>query len=224
MFIFNSSIGRKLIMSLSGLFLITFLLVHLGANLTLLAGAGATPEETVYNQVCEFMDTNPVIKVMVPVLALGFIIHICYAFWLTLQNMKARGRDHYASSNKTAISWASKNMLVLGVIVLGFLVLHLSHFWAKMQMQHFIGGVAEPDAYMLAEELFTNWIYSVIYIVWVWALWFHLNHGFWSAFQTIGMNNKTWMPRLKVIGYILSTAIVIGFSIIPLFFLFGLNA
>ncbi|MGL5787872.1 MAG: succinate dehydrogenase cytochrome b subunit [Bacteroidales bacterium] len=223
MWIFNSSIGRKLIMSLSGLFLISFLIVHLSANLALLAGTGGATsvEEIPYNVVCHFMDTNPLIMVMVPVLALGFIVHIVYAFILTAQNRKARGNDRYASSSKTNISWASKNMFVLGIIVLGFLGLHLVHFWAKMQLQHFIGGTPDANAYQLAVNLFTNPAYVVIYIIWIWALWFHLTHGFWSAFQSMGLNNHNWMPRWKALGSVLATLIAVGFTIIPLFFLFG---
>lgn len=217
MWLLNSSIGRKLIMSLSGLFLIVFLLIHLGANLGLLVGPST------YNAICHFMDTNPVIQVMVPILALGFVVHIAFAFWLTLQNRKARGTDRYASSGKTDITWASQNMLVLGVIVLGFLALHLTHFWAKMQFQHFIGGEAEADAYGLAVELFTNPVYSALYIVWIVALWYHLTHGFWSAFQTVGLNSNIWFPRWKCISYIYATVVAVGYIIIPLFFLLGLG-
>ena len=127
MWLLKSSIGRKLIMSLSGLFLMLFLLMHMCMNLTSIISA------EVYNAVCDFMGTNPFIQVMVPVLAAGFVVHIIYATILTLQNMKARGTDKYASSNKTDVKWASKNMFVLGLIVLGFLGLHLTHFWVKMQ-------------------------------------------------------------------------------------------
>lgn len=222
MWILKSSIGRKVVMSLSGLFLITFLAVHLGANLTLLAGWGGSVSETLYNQVCEFMDTNPFIKLMVPVLAAGFAIHIVMAFMLQLQNRKARGNDRYAVASKSNIRWESKNMMVLGVVVLGFLAIHLMHFWAKMQLQHFIGGEAEANAFMLAQELFTNPLYAVMYVVWVCALWFHLNHGFWSALQSVGLNNYNWMPRWKALGLAVSTIFCVGYAIIPLAFLFGL--
>ena len=215
MWLLNSSIGRKLIMSLSGLFLIVFLLIHLGANLGLLVGSEA------YNAICHFMDTNPIIQVMVPILALGFVVHIAFAFWLTLQNRKARGNDKYESSSKTDISWASQNMFVLGIIVLGFLAMHLTHFWAKMQLQHFTGGTPITDAYGEAKMLFSSPLMSGIYIIWVCALWFHLTHGFWSAFQSVGLSNTTWIPRLKWISYIYATVVAVGFIIIPLFFLLG---
>ncbi len=213
-----SSIVKKLIMSLSGLFLIIFLLVHLGANLTTLIS-----RET-YNEVCHFMDTNLLIRIMVPVLALGFIIHIFMAILLTLQNIKARGNDRYAIPGKTDISWASKNMFVLGAIVLGFLTLHLIHFWAKMQLQTFMGLASHPDPYELVAILFRNPLYTIVYLVWIGALWFHLTHGFWSALQSTGLNNNQWMPRLQVIGNIYAWVVCIGFAIIPLFFLLGFNS
>jgi succinate dehydrogenase / fumarate reductase cytochrome b subunit len=191
-----------------------FLLVHLGANLVALFG------KTAYTEVCHFMDTNIFIQIMVPVLALGFIIHILFGLYLTLTNRQARGSERYAVSNRgAASSWASRNMFVLGLVILGFLGLHLFHFWAKMQLQHFIGAEGE-NAYELVSTLFRQPLYVVVYLVWIWALWFHLTHGFWSAFQTVGVNNNKWLPRLQILAKIYATAIALGFSVIPIYFLF----
>ena len=213
-----SSILKKLIMSISGLFLIIFLLIHLGANLVAVFSADA------YNTVCHFMDTNILIRIMVPVLALGFVIHIAYALVLTLQNMKARGNDKYGCGTKTDIKWASQNMFVLGLIIFGFLALHLIHFWAKMQLQTFLAmaGIDSNPAespYMLVVDLFTNPVYVAVYLVWIAALWFHLTHGFWSAFQTIGLSNSNWAPRIKCIGTIYAWVVALGFAFIPVYFL-----
>ena len=216
MWLLNSSIGRKLIMSLSGLFLITFLIVHLSANLFIFGG------EEAYVAACHFME-NPVIIAMVPVLAAGFIIHIVYAFMLSMQNMKARGSERYASGNKTPISWASKNMLVLGIFLLCFLVLHLAQFWAKMQLPFFLGEEG-ANPWVLAVETFSNPIYSIIYIIGIAALWFHLTHGFWSAFQTVGLNNSIWISRWRTLGNIFATVVCLGFISIPIYFLLGLAA
>lgn len=217
--IFKSSIGKKLIMSISGLFLILFLLIHVTINsLSLIS-----PEA--FNAGCDFM-ALPVITVIVPVLALGFIIHIIYAIVLTLGNLKARGNDRYAISHKGASDgFAAKNMFVLGVIVLGLLVFHLTHFWADMQLKQFQGMSHEElalslskgpygdyGAYGLLLKTFKPWLTTVIYIVWFAALWFHLTHGFWSAFHTIGFNNKIWIKRLKVLSYIFATIIFLGFT------------
>ncbi|MDR3184276.1 MAG: succinate dehydrogenase cytochrome b subunit [Prevotellaceae bacterium] len=216
--IFSSSIGKKLVMSLSGMFLMIFLIIHAGANALALFG------REMYNEVCHFMDTNPVIQVMVPVLALGFVIHILYAVWLTWSNLKARGVQAYAVGTKTqASSWAARNMFVLGLIVVGFLALHLYHFWAKMQLQHFIGGHASDDPYSLVAALFRQPLYVAIYLIWIGALWLHLRHGFWSALQTIGLNNSKWLARLQTIAMIYASVIALVFAAVPLFFLLGLD-
>lgn len=203
--IFKSSIGKKLIMSISGLFLILFLLIHVTVNsLSLIS-----PEA--FEKGCEFM-ALPVITVIVPILALGFIIHIIYATVLTLGNLKARGNTRYAVPHKGASdSFAAKNMFVLGIIVLGVLAFHLTHFWADMQLQEWMGNEPMDPNGLLGQTFASPWI-TVIYIIWFAALWFHLTHGFWSAFQTIGFNNMIWIKRLKVIAYIVATIIFLGFT------------
>ncbi len=208
--ILTSSIGRKLIMSISGLFLIFFLLIHLLANSAYLFGPEA------FDTVIEFMG-SPLIVVMVPALAAGFIIHIVYAIYLTLYNRKARGSERYEVSNRAETdSWASKNMFVLGIIIGGVLAFHLTHFWAKMQLAEFTGGHAE-NGNILMETTFSNIWIVICYLIWFAALWFHLTHGFWSAFQTIGANNNKWLSRLKVVSYIYATFIAVGFSIIAIY-------
>lgn len=206
--IFTSSIGKKLIMSISGLFLIVFLLLHLTIN------ALSLISEEAFQAGCDFM-ALPIITVMVPVLAFGFIIHIIYGFYLSATNLKARGKERYAVAHKgEADNWASKNMLVLGIIVLGVLGFHLTHFWADMQLLQFQGvpheELADPNVLLL--ETFKSPVVVVIYVVWFAALWFHLTHGFWSAFHTIGWNNDTWIKRLKVLSYVFATIIFVGFT------------
>ena len=161
--------------------------------------------------------STPIVTIMVPVLAFGFIIHIIYACYLTYCNIQTRGgynRYEVASKARTE-SWASKNMLVLGIIVLGLIALHLTHFWDEMQLKEFMGQEA-TDPYLLLTTTFGHWWMVVLYIVWFAALWFHLTHGFWSAFQTIGWSNKLWEKRLKVIGYIFATIIFLGFTTVAI--------
>lgn len=213
--LFCSSIGKKLVMSLSGLFLIIFLLVHLVANLMIFGGREA------YNAMCHFMDSNPLIRIMVPILALGFIIHIVYAFALTLYNRGARPVNYAVQDLKKSSTWASRNMFVLGLIVFGVLVLHLSDFWAEMQLQTLLGnheGLIEP--YELLITKFSNPIFVAIYVVWIVALWFHLTHGFWSAFQTVGLSNQIWIKRWKCLAGIYALVVAAGFIIIPLYVFF----
>jgi len=209
----SSSIGRKLIMSISGMFLILFMVVHLIVNLTSLISREA------YESACRFMDENIIIRIMVPVLALGFVVHIAYAIILTLRNRKARP-ENYKVKSKTKTSWTSKNMLILGVIVLGFLITHLTHFWAKMQLQHLLGNEGE-NPYDLVKNLFTNGFYVVVYLIWITALYLHMSHGFWSMFQSMGATNNKWIPRIQLISKIFSLIIALGFATIPVYFFLG---
>lgn len=197
-------------MSISGLFLILFLLIHLLANSAFLFGPEA------FDTIIGIMG-SPVVLVMVPVLAAGFAIHIIYAILLTLSNLKARGSIRYEVSNRAqADSWASQNMFVLGVIVLGFLAFHLTHFWAKMQLPELLGTHAQNGNDLMVETFSSIWI-LICYLVWFVALWFHLTHGFWSAFHTIGANNIKWIGRLRVVSYVYATVIFIGFSGIAIY-------
>lgn len=226
MFIFNSSIGKKFIQAISGAFLIIFLLLHATINFfsvidsfTGKFGVVAADEKLfsagdgLFKLGCDFMST-PFISIMVPVLALGFIVHILYGCWLTAQNIKARGgvKRYEVASKAAADSWSAKNMLVLGIVILGLIAFHLTHFWAKMQLPELFGvGNFENNPYCLLEATFSKWWILAIYIVWFVAIWLHMIHGFWSMFQTIGWSGRTWFVRLKWIGYILSTIICLMF-------------
>ena len=214
-----SSIVKKLIMSISGLFLILFLLLHMTINLfsvidTFTGSYGAA--DGLFALGCEFM-ALPIVTIMVPVLAAGFLVHIVYAMILTAGNIQARGGiSRYASGSKgKAESWASKNMFVLGIIVLGLLAFHLNHFWAEMQLKEFMGEHA-TDPYLLLNVTFKNWWMVVLYIVWFGALGFHLTHGFWSAFQTVGWSNQIWEKRLTWIGYFFVAVLVLGFAAVAI--------
>ncbi|MBO7427516.1 MAG: succinate dehydrogenase/fumarate reductase cytochrome b subunit [Paludibacteraceae bacterium] len=212
MWLIDSSIGRKLIMSITGLFLILFLIFHMSMNVVAIFSGES------YNKICEFLGANWYALVGTAVLAGGFVLHIIFATILTLRNQKARGEQSYAfQENQPKVEWASRNMFVLGIIVLLGLCMHLSHFWAKMQLPEIMGAEAEyagqfADGAALIKATFANPIICLLYIVWFIAIWFHLTHGFWSAFQTMGLNGKTWFPRLKCIANIVSTLIFLGFA------------
>ena len=201
-------------MSISGLFLIVFLLLHMTINLFSVIDSFAGTygaADGLFQKGCDFM-ALPIVTIMVPVLAAGFLVHIAYALILSYGNFKARGTERYAVANKTkAESWAAKNMLVLGVVVLGIVVFHLNHFWADMQLAEFQGHHAE-NPYTLLNATFQNGWMVVIYVIWFAALGLHLQHGFWSAFQSIGMSNKIWEKRLLCIGKVFVGIIVLGFS------------
>ena len=226
MFIFNSSIGRKFIQSVSGAFLIIFLLLHATINFfsvidsfTGKYGAVAADDKLfsagdgLFKLGCDFMST-PVISIMVPILALGFAVHILYGCWLTFQNIRARGglKRYEVESKAATDSWSAKNMFVLGLVILGSIALHLLDFWANMQLPEMFGiGTFENNPYVLLNATFGRWWLLALYILWFCALWFHLVHGFWSMFQTVGWNGQTWFKRVKVIGIIVATIICLAF-------------
>ncbi len=218
MWLIDSSIGRKLIMSITGTFLVLFLLFHSCMNIVVIISPAG------YNAICGFLGANWYAVVGTSVLAAGFVVHILYALFLTYQNMRARGTVGYAvSKTQKGVDWSSQNMLVLGTVIFGFLALHMYNFWFKMQFAELTGihtGAYDPaSGAEYVKDLFSNWIYCALYIVWLSALWFHLTHGVWSALQTAGLNNKTWLPRVKIIANIISTIVVLMFMAIPVYYL-----
>jgi succinate dehydrogenase / fumarate reductase, cytochrome b subunit len=220
--IFSSSLGKKLIMSLSGLFLMLFLLVHLGTNLLMLIGDGE-----LYNKAAHTLATTPLLRAVEILLAFGFIFHIIYATTITLKNRKARPIGYAVSSSNNLTTWSSKNMYILGFTILVFLVLHIINFFLKLRFGDvpyisYDGGLTQMhDSFHLVSEFFINyWWYNVIYIVSAILLGLHLTHGFWSAFQTVGVNNSVWIKRLEAVSYIYAAIIATGFTIIPLYFWF----
>ena len=220
MWLKDSSVGRKVIMSVTGLFLILFVTFHVLMN------AVAIFWPCAYNIVCEFLGANWYALIGTAVLAAGFIVHIIYAFWLSYQNKKARGNDAYAvSARPKSVEWASQNMLVLGIVVVLGLLLHLFNFWYNMMFAELIGttmGHLPSDGFAFIIDTFQNPVYVVLYIVWLVALWFHLTHGFWSAMQTIGISGKLWFNRWRVIGNIYVTLLILAFIAVVVAFAAGL--
>ncbi len=225
MWLTNSSIGRKLIMSLTGAALILFLTFHVLMN------AVAIVWPTAYNTICQLLGANWYALVASMGLAALFVIHIVYAFILTLQNRKARGNDRYnVTTLPPHVEWSSNNMLVLGFVVVAFLAAHMIQFWAKMQLIEALshdpatwatieGAKANPAMGTLFLHAAFNEVWtSIVYIIGFIALWFHMNHGFWSMFQTAGWNNDTWLPRLKKISLAWTTIVVGLFTIQAIWF------
>jgi succinate dehydrogenase / fumarate reductase cytochrome b subunit len=215
----SASIGRKVFMSLTGLFLISFLLIHLTLNLFLIFDDSGD----LFNQAAHFMATNPIIKIVEPILALGFIIHIIWAVWITLDNMKARPQK-YESGDQLLKWWApSKNMFIIGGMIFIFLILHLFNFWVKIKItgDELLGTSEEMhNTYALVSNLFIHYpLYDFIYVLSGIFVGLHMSHGFWSAFQTIGLNNIKWMKRLKCLANLIGFVFAIGFASIPIYFL-----
>lgn len=222
MWLFNSSIGRKVVMSVTGVALILFLTFHASMNVVAIFSKAG------YNMICEFLGSNWYAVVATMGLAALVAIHIIYAFWLTIQNRKARGDNRYAVTTRPGeVSLASQNMLVLGVIVILGMLLHLFNFWYNMMFAELAGlepVIAPTDGYGYIVETFSNPVYVVLYIIWLAAIWFHLSHGFWSAMQTLGINGKIWFKRWKCIGIIYVTIIMAMFALVCVMFACGWQA
>ena len=219
MWLFNSPIGRKVVMSVTGVALILFLTFHMSMNVAALFSGRA------YNMICGFLGANWYAIAGTLALAALAVIHIIYAFWLTIQNRKARGSERYAvTDTPEKVEWASQNMLALGVVVIVGLLLHLYNFWHKMMFAELTGiegAYAPSDGFAYIQDTFGNPVFVVLYIIWLAALWFHLSHGFWSAMQTLGWSGKIWYSRWKTIGIVYVTLLILGFLAVVLAFAFG---
>ncbi len=215
MWLTNSSIGRKVIMSVSGIALILFLTFHGCMNVVALFSAEC------YNWICEMLGANWYAVVATLGLAALVALHFVYAIILTLQNQKARGNSKYQVTDRPAkVEWASQNMFVLGVIVILGMLLHLYNFWYNMMFAELVGAetlYAADGAYWI-EQTFSCPVYTVLYLVWLVALWFHLTHGFWSALQTLGWSGKIWFNRWKCIGNVYATVIILMFAAVVVCF------
>ena len=219
MWLINSSIGRKVVMSLTGIALVLFMTFHASMNVVALFSGDA------YNMICKLLGANWYAVVATIALGALAVCHIIYAFILTAQNRRARGSERYAVTSKpNSVEWASQNMLVLGLIVCLGLLLHLFNFWYNMMFAELTGmetAIDPANGFELIKATFSNKLYVVLYILWIVALWFHLSHGFWSALQTIGINGKVWFNRWKTIGIVYVTLLMLAFLVVVLAFAFG---
>ncbi len=220
--IFSSSIGKKLMMALAGLFLVLFLLVHLGINITLIL----FEDPRVFNIAAHFMATNMVIKIFEVILFGGILLHIIYGLIVQLLNWIARP-VWYRIKNYAQTSFFSKFMIHTALVILVFLVIHLFDFYFKAKFGH--GHVAEVTynsklyhdlGTMVIEKFQILWV-DLFYIACFLFLGFHLLHGFQSAFQTLGLNHKVYTPVIKSLGYIYTFIVVAGFTLIPLWIYFN---
>ncbi len=217
---FSSTIGRKIIMSITGLFLCSFLVVHLIGNLQLFKDDGGAA----FNIYSHFMANNMVIRIMELVLVAGFLFHIYDAIALTRRNKASRPvgySNNHPSENST---WSSRNMGLLGTVILVFLIIHLWNFFVPARFGGLdpivVDEVEYENLYLRVVESFQIWWYVAIYVISMVALAYHLIHGFQSAFQSLGLTHKKYTPFIQKFGYAFSVLVCLGFAIIPLYFFF----
>jgi succinate dehydrogenase / fumarate reductase, cytochrome b subunit len=217
--LFSSSLGRKVLMALTGLFLILFLAVHLAGNLQLLKEDGGES----FNVYAKLMTTNPLIKTISYGNYAFILLHIFMAGYLTRKNRAARGNQGYAEPGKSS-SLASRNMGILGTMLLIFLIIHMKDFWAQM---HWGGiptatydGVEVKDLYAIVSMAFSEAWYVILYIICMIGLAFHLWHGFSSAFQTLGLNHMKYNPVINFVGRVFAVIVPAAFALIPIWMFF----
>lgn len=211
----SSTLGRKLFMALTGLFLILFLVVHLIGNLQLLKSDGGQA----FNVYAKFMTSNPIIMTISYVNYACILIHVIWAIILTRRNREARGPERYAVS-KNSSPWTSRNMGILGTLIFIFLIIHLRGFWAQM---HWGGiptktydGEEVKDLYAVVDLAYSSVAYVAVYVVSMAILAFHLWHGFASAFQTLGLNHLKYNPVIRFVGQTFAIIVPALFALIPI--------
>lgn len=221
----TSSIGRKLIMSLTGLFLILFLVVHLAGNLQLLVDDGGEK----FNLYAKFMTTNPLIKFTSYGLYFFILLHAFQGFALWNKNRSARGTGYAVNKTRSVgtSAFASKNMGPLGTIIFIFILIHMYQFWLQMKLDALpymtIDGEQVKNLYAPVEAAFSNVGYVIFYVVSMIVIAIHLWHGFQSSFQTLGLNHKKYTPFIQGLGKVYSVVIPLLFALIPIFFLLGIK-
>lgn len=220
--LFASTLGRKLLMALTGLFLVSFLVVHLAGNLQLLKDDGGEA----FNTYAEFMGHNTIIQVIAKGNFFFILLHIFVSLVLTIRNRKARGPEGYAKHSGKSSIWASRNMGILGTLILIFLVIHLRHFWGESKFgtlePQTIGDETVGNLYAVVAYWFTKGWYVALYVFCMAALAFHLWHGFQSAFQTLGLRHQKYTPIINFVGKAFSIVIPALFAWIPIAMYFHL--
>ncbi|HNE92744.1 MAG TPA: succinate dehydrogenase cytochrome b subunit [Chitinophagaceae bacterium] len=223
---FTSSVGKKLTMGFTGIFLILFLIVHVGLN----ACIWAMDDGKMFNKAAAFMGDNVVPRILEIGLFAGIILHIVQGFMLESFNRKARGKVKYAVDfgNKGS-KWYSRSMGLLGTLLLLFLIMHIAHFWVPSR----ITGLAEVsyddkiyhNLFAEMKTVFTNQQYGlvivILYVLGCLSLAYHLAHGFQSAFRTIGVSNKRYNKMITSLGYCFAIIVPLAFALMPISFYLG---
>ncbi|HSN09951.1 MAG TPA: succinate dehydrogenase cytochrome b subunit [Hanamia sp.] len=214
--LFTSSIGKKILMALTGFFLIIYLIVHAFLNALIFYN----DDGKIFDKGANFMLHNYFIRFLEIGLFAVFILHIIQGLMLWQQNKASRKIKYEKSNYPREIKWYSRYMGWLGTFLLLFLVMHLAQFWAQTKNELYFNGPA-IDLYQQMKEIFTNPVWFTLYMIGLASLLFHLLQGFQSAFQTFGINNRRWIYIIKGVGVFYSVAICLLFASMPLAFMVG---
>lgn len=223
-YFFTSAIGKKIVMGLTGLFLISFLLIHVGLNACIFADLSfLDPSDNgeMFNKAAHFMGSTVVTRLLEIVLFIGFIIHIIQGWQLEVQNRRRRGNGYAVNLGNRGSAWYSRSMGLLGTIVFLFLIVHINAFWVPSRITHDLqpvsygNGVEMHNVFLRMYEVFQNPVIVILYLVACASLLFHLLHGFHSAFRTMGVHNKKYLSLLKGLGYGYSIVVMLLFALMP---------
>jgi succinate dehydrogenase / fumarate reductase cytochrome b subunit len=214
---FTSSIGKKLVMGFTGLFLITFIVVHVGINSCIFANDGGV----MFNKAAHFMGSTVLIRIAEIGLFIGLLLHIVQGLMLTLQNQAKRKSKYIVNAASANSKWYSRSMGILGTLLLFFLALHLFHFWMKAR---FGGEIPEVniantdmhDMYTLMKVTFQELWVVIAYVAGCVALGWHLVHGFHSAFRTVGVSSKKYLVLIQQTGIAFSIIVSLAFAMMPI--------
>lgn len=228
--LFTSTIGKKIVMAVTGLFLVSFLVVHVGINSCVFKDLfDSTDDGDMFNRAADFMARTVVVRMMEYVLFIGFFIHIIQGLVVEFQNRAKRKRGYEINLGNRGSKWYSRSMGLFGTILLIFLIIHWSHFWVPARFTH--AGLEEPiimsngrvshDMFQLMKQTFTHWWVVILYVVGCISLAWHLIHGFQSAFRTLGLHNKKYLNLVNAFGVGFSIIVSLLFALMPLTFKFG---
>ena len=206
----TSSLGKKVVMSLTGLFLISFLVVHVSINALIFLNDGGD----IYNKAAHFMSHNIVIRILEVGLFLGLLLHIIQAYVATYQNNKARPIKYEMTNGNANSRWYSRSMAILGTLLLMFLVVHLGNFWVPTKQA--LWAHEEHNGFESMKAVFSQWYFVAIYLLGVISLCYHLLHGFSAAFQSLGLTHRKYTPVIKFLGAAFSIGVSLAFAIMPI--------
>jgi succinate dehydrogenase / fumarate reductase cytochrome b subunit len=209
---FTSSIGKKLVVAFTGLFLVLFLIVHVTINSMIFLNDGGAE----FNVVSHFMSHNIIVRILEVGLFAGLILHIVQAYMVTAQNQSRRKVGYAVNAASTNSTWYSRSMAVLGSIILIFLVIHLRNFWGPSRVDLYLNGDPQVNQFADMKVIFSQWYYVVLYLLGVFALFWHLFHGFQSAFQTLGIRRGRYAPLIIGIGMAYTFIVTILFALMPI--------
>jgi succinate dehydrogenase / fumarate reductase cytochrome b subunit len=216
-FFFTSAIGKKIVMALTGLFLITFLIVHVGLNATI----WANDHGEMFNKAAHFMGSTIVIRIIEIGLFIFFIIHIIQGWQLEVQNRRRRAKGYQIPLGERGSKWYSRTMGLLGTLIFLFLVMHIAHFWVPSRITGNLpevtyGFTETHNLYAKMLDVFQNPIVVILYVLGCISLMYHLMHGFQSGFRTMGVHNRKYLAMLKSIGYGFAIIVSLAFAMMPI--------